>query len=163
MVILATVIVLIVVIAVAFLSGRKDEVIKVTTAKVERRTIVQTVSAVGEIEPETKVKISSETSGEIIYLGVREGDTVRANQLLVRIKPDIFQTQLEQFKAAAEAAKVQIESARLKKSELKVNSVEFRNCMKKNLLRNKNLNWQKQTTSALLLLTMQVCRITSKP
>ncbi len=108
-------IVLIVVIAVAFLSGRKDEVIKVTTAKVERRTIVQTVSAVGEIEPETKVKISSETSGEIIYLGVREGDTVRANQLLVRIKPDIFQTQLEQFKAAAEAAKVQIESARAEK------------------------------------------------
>ncbi|MEJ5286795.1 MAG: ABC transporter, RND-adapter-like protein [Candidatus Kapaibacterium sp.] len=115
LVILATVIVLIVVIAVAFLSGRKDEVIKVTTAKVERRTIVQTVSAVGEIEPETKVKISSETSGEIIYLGVREGDTVRANQLLVRIKPDIFQTQLEQFKAAAEAAKVQIESARAEK------------------------------------------------
>lgn len=108
-------IILFAIIAVAFLTGRKDEVIKVTTSKVERRTIIQTVSAVGKIEPETKVKISSETSGEIIYLGVREGDTVRAGQLLVRIKPDIFETQLEQFKAAAEAAKVQIESARAEK------------------------------------------------
>jgi len=103
------VIVVIILVVVAFVVGKKDEVIKVTTAKVERRTIVQTVSAVGKIQPETSVKISSETSGEIIYLGVREGDTVRAGELLVRIKPDIFETQLEQFKSAAEAAKLETE------------------------------------------------------
>ncbi|MCX7909911.1 MAG: efflux RND transporter periplasmic adaptor subunit [Ignavibacteria bacterium] len=111
-IILAIVILLVIsIVVISFVSGNKDEVIKVTTSKVERRTIIQTVSAVGKIEPETKVKVSSETSGEIIFLGVREGDTVRAGQLLVRIKPDIFETQLEQFKAAAEAAKVQIEIA----------------------------------------------------
>lgn len=110
--VLGVVILVFVAIAVlSILSSNKNETIKVTTTKVERRTIIQTVSAVGKIEPETKVKISSETSGEIIYLGVREGDTVRAGQLLVRIKPDIFETQLEQFKAATESAKMQIESA----------------------------------------------------
>lgn len=111
-IVLAIVILLLLsIIVIAFVARNKEDVVKVTTSKVERRTIVQTVSAVGKIEPETKVKISSETSGEIIYLGVREGDTVRAGQLLVRIKPDIFETQLEQFKAAADAAKLQIEIA----------------------------------------------------
>lgn len=114
-VLLVVVVLLLLVGIFAFLTGNKEEKIKVTTAKVERRTIVQTVSAVGKIEPETKVKISSETSGEIIFLGVREGDTVKAGQLLVRIKPDIFETQLEQFKAAAEAAKVQIDITQAEK------------------------------------------------
>lgn len=109
LIVLGIILVVVILIVVAFVSGNKDEVIKVITAKVERRTIVQTVSAVGKIQPETSVKISSETSGEIIYLGVREGDTVRAGQLLVRIKPDIFETQLEQFKSAADAAKLETE------------------------------------------------------
>jgi len=110
LIVFGIIIAVIILVVVAFVAGKKDDVIKVTTAKVERRTIVQTVSAVGKIQPETSVKISSETSGEIIYLGVREGDTVRAGQLLVRIKPDIFETQLEQFKSAAEAAKLETEA-----------------------------------------------------
>ncbi|MGQ9819319.1 MAG: efflux RND transporter periplasmic adaptor subunit [Candidatus Kapaibacteriales bacterium] len=109
-VLIATLTILLVLVLFAFIFGNKNEVITVTTAKVERRTITQTVSAIGKIEPETKVKISSETSGEIIYLGVREGDTVRKGQLIVRIKPDIIETQLEQFKSLAEAAKLQTEA-----------------------------------------------------
>lgn len=106
---IGTIIFILILVFLAFFSGNKNEVIAVTTAKVERRTITQTVSAVGKIEPETKVKISSETSGEIIYLGIREGDTVKIGKLLVRIKPDIFESQLEQFKSAAEAVKLQTE------------------------------------------------------
>ncbi|MCX7879689.1 MAG: efflux RND transporter periplasmic adaptor subunit [Ignavibacteria bacterium] len=102
-------VILLLVITLIFALRAKDESIKVTTTKVERRTIVQSVSAVGRIQPEIQVKISSETSGEIIYLGVREGDTVRQGEILVRIKPDIFETQLEQFKSAAEAAKLETE------------------------------------------------------
>lgn len=109
-ILISTIVVLFLLIFLAFFSGNRNEVIAVITSKVERRTITQTVSAVGKIDPETKVKISSETSGEIIFLGVREGDTVKAGQLLVRIKPDIFETQLEQFKSAAEAAKLQTEA-----------------------------------------------------
>lgn len=88
--------------------NKGDEVLEVTTSKAINKTIVQTVSAIGNIEPETEVKISSETSGEIIYLGVQEGDTVNNGELLVRIKPDIFETQLEQFKASVEAAKMDV-------------------------------------------------------
>ena len=110
------------VLAVVFVT-KGDKAIKVTTSKAERRTITQTVSAVGKIQPETEVKIASETSGEIIYLGVKEGDTVRYDKLLVRIKPDIIETQLEQFKASAEASKTDIDA---RKTELDRSSIDLR-------------------------------------
>ncbi len=102
-----------------FFGKQGDDVIEVQLGKVEKRTIVQTVSAIGTIEPEIEVKISSETSGEIIYLGVEEGDTVRAGQLLVKIKPDIVQSQLNQYSAAAEAQKMEIDAAEAEKVRAK--------------------------------------------
>ncbi|MBM2815913.1 MAG: Efflux transporter periplasmic adaptor subunit [Ignavibacteria bacterium] len=101
---------------VAVIQSSKEKSIKVTIDKVSKRTITQSVAATGKVEPETEVKISSQTSGEIIFLGVQEGDKVRNNQLLVRINPDIIETQVEQFKAGADAAKMEIE-ARLAEKE----------------------------------------------
>ncbi len=98
-----------------FLLNKTEEVIKVTTTKVDRRTITQTVKAIGKIEPETKVAISSEVSGEIIELAFREGDTVKSGDMLIKIKPDIIETQLEQYEAAARASKMEIE---VRKAEL---------------------------------------------
>ncbi len=103
-----------VVLAIAFGSSSSEAVV-VTVERVARRTITQTVSATGVLRPETEVKLSSETSGEILAVLVKEGDTVRRGQLLVRIRPDIAQTQLEQFAAAAEAARL---SAEVAKAEL---------------------------------------------
>ncbi len=102
-------------VAVALIFGKRDNAVVVTVENVGKRTITQTVSATGKIQPETQVKISSETSGEIVFLGVKEGDTVHKGQLIVRIKPDIVETQLAQNKAATEAASANIAGA---KSEL---------------------------------------------
>ena len=90
--------------------GRGEQAIAVTVEEVSKRTITQTVSAVGKIQPETEVKISSQTSGELIFLGVKEGERVKARQLLARINPDIVETQLEQVKASVEAAKIDIDA-----------------------------------------------------
>nr|MDA3843602.1 efflux RND transporter periplasmic adaptor subunit [Candidatus Kapabacteria bacterium] len=100
------------------LKGGNDLII-VSSEKVKTRTITQRVSAVGRIQPELTVKISSETSGEIIFLAVREGDTVRRGDLLVRIKPDIFETRLEQYEAAAEASKMEIDVSKAEKERSK--------------------------------------------
>lgn len=102
-------ILLIIIIGVAVtMSGKKNDVITVTTSKITKRNITQTVSAIGKIQPETEVKISSQVSGEISFLGVKEGDTVKQGQLLVRIKPDIIDAQLKQMRAAADASKMDI-------------------------------------------------------
>ncbi len=107
-----SVIILLILSFIFYVSAHREEGTPVTVEPVQRRTIIQTVTVTGTIKPETEVKISSETSGEIIFLGVEEGDTVRKGQLLVRIKPDIVETQVEQLRAAAEAAKSDIEVAK---------------------------------------------------
>lgn len=70
--------------------GNKDPEIEIETSKVDAMTIVETVSATGKIEPEIEVKISSEVSGEIIFLPVKEGQVIKKGDLLVKINPDLY-------------------------------------------------------------------------
>jgi HlyD family secretion protein len=70
--------------------GNKDEGTEVEISKVDEITIVETVSATGKIQPEIEVKISSEVSGEIIALPIKEGQVVRKGELLVKINPDLY-------------------------------------------------------------------------
>lgn len=70
--------------------GGKDDSKEVETAKVDEITIVETVSATGKIQPEIEVKISSEVSGEIIALPIKEGQVVKKGDLLVKINPDLY-------------------------------------------------------------------------
>jgi HlyD family secretion protein len=104
------------------LTKDKSQAISVRTQKVEKRTITQKVNAIGKLNPETEVKISSEASGEIISLPVMEGDTVKKGQLLARIKPDIIETQLQQYQAALDASKTDID---YQKSSLERAEYEF--------------------------------------
>jgi HlyD family secretion protein len=86
-------------------AGKRQKPIPVTTEKAVRRTILQTVSATGKIQPETEVKISPEVAGEIIELPVEDGMRVKKGDLLVKIKPDSYKALLEQQEAAISAAK----------------------------------------------------------
>jgi HlyD family secretion protein len=86
-------------------ASRREKPIPVTTEKAVRRTILQTVSATGKIQPETEVKISPEVAGEIIELPVGDGMEVKKGDLLVKIKPDSYKALLEQQEAAISAAK----------------------------------------------------------
>src|SRR3954452_23153931 len=92
-------------IIVSTILGKREKPIPVTTEKAERRTIVQTVSATGKIQPETEVKISPEVAGEIIDLPVEDGKAVNKGDLLVRIKPDSYKALLEQQEAAISTAR----------------------------------------------------------
>ncbi len=102
----------IVAVVVVVMKGR-DTATAVQVDKVSRRTITQTVSAIGKIQPETEVKISSEASGEIIFLGAKEGDAIHKNQLVARIKPDFVETQLDQYRASLKASEVGIDIAKV--------------------------------------------------
>ena len=70
--------------------GKKDNGTEVEVSKVKEMTIIETVSATGKIQPEIEVKISSEVSGEIIDLRVKEGQAVKKGDLLVKINPDLY-------------------------------------------------------------------------
>src|SRR6476619_5915619 len=92
-------------IIVGSIMGRREKPIPVTTEKAIRKTIVQTVSATGKIQPEVEVKISPEVAGEITELPVEDGVRVKKGDLLVKIKPDSYKALLEQQEAAISAAK----------------------------------------------------------
>ncbi|MFN8278407.1 MAG: efflux RND transporter periplasmic adaptor subunit [Chitinophagales bacterium] len=78
----------------------KDELKQVAVEKAMRRSIVETVTASGKLYPEMEVKISSEVSGEIIQLNVKEGDSVKKGDLLLIINPVIYESVVAQSQAS---------------------------------------------------------------
>lgn len=92
---------------------------EIEVAQVQEITIVETVSATGKIQPESEIKISSEVSGEIIELPIKEGDVVKKGQLLVRVNPDLYTSGLNRSMASLSNTKAGLSQAeaQLKESE----------------------------------------------
>lgn len=90
-------------------------------AKVNEITIVETVSATGKIQPEIEVKISSEVSGEIIALPVKEGQVVKKGDLLVKINPDLYTSSYNRTVAGLSQTKAGLSQADATFKEAKAN------------------------------------------
>lgn len=99
--------------------GKREKPIPVTTEKAVRKTILQTVSATGKIQPEVEVKISPEVAGEIIDLPVEDGMAIKKGDLLIKIRPDSYKALVEGQEAAISGARsVNLQQkATLEKSE----------------------------------------------
>jgi HlyD family secretion protein len=104
----------VVVMLVVLVAGKKagwfgaDNLEQVSVEKATTRTIVETVSASGKIQPEIEVKISPDVSGEIIALYVKEGDKVKKGQLLVKIRPDVYESYLDRATASLNNSKANL-------------------------------------------------------
>lgn len=92
--------------------------LQVAVEKVALRDLTETVLASGKIQPVTEVKISSEVSGEIVALTIKEGDAVRKGQLLARINPEMMAAALDRNEAAVNNAKSGLASARVRLRQL---------------------------------------------
>ena len=96
--------VLITVLVVIAKRTNKDEV-KVSVEKASNHTITETVTASGKIYPETEVKISPEVSGEITYLTIQEGDSLKKGEVLAKINPAIYNSMVNQAEATVEQSR----------------------------------------------------------
>jgi HlyD family secretion protein len=85
--------------------------VAVQTQKVGRKDLVSVVSASGEVRPKRYVNVSSNVSGRITFLLVKEGETVRKGQVLARIDSTRFEAGERQSAAAVEAAKADLARA----------------------------------------------------
>src|SRR4051812_8802858 len=90
----------------------QEEKKQVTAEKVSKRSITETVSASGKIQPEVEVKISPDVSGEIVELTIKEGDAVKKGQLLAKILPDIYQSAVERMVASVNGSRANLANAK---------------------------------------------------
>ncbi|MCZ6595329.1 MAG: efflux RND transporter periplasmic adaptor subunit [Bacteroidetes bacterium] len=106
-------IIVIVIVALLVFGGNKNkrDVNEVLISKIEPITIIETVAATGKIQPEIEVMLSSEVSGEIIELPVKEGQQVEKGDLLVRINPDLIQSALTQSQAGLQNVRAMLSQA----------------------------------------------------
>ena len=97
--------------AVAARRGR-DKPVEVRVEAVERRDLVASVVASGQIEPRTKVDVSADVTGKIVRLSVKEGDIVKRGQFLLQIDPEQPTAALQRAEAALASARAQAAQAR---------------------------------------------------
>ena len=101
--------------------GKTGNFKEVEVTEIALIDIVETVSATGKIQPEVEVMLSSEVSGEIIDLPVKEGQQVEKGDLLVRVNPDIYESNLAQAQAGLQNVRAGLAQAEASLREAKAN------------------------------------------
>lgn len=78
------------------------------TAKVERGSVVQQVTATGSIAPKSKITLQPEVSGQVVSIPVKEGDEVKAGDLIVGLDDKDISAQILAQKAAIATAQAKL-------------------------------------------------------
>jgi RND family efflux transporter MFP subunit len=78
---------------------------------IEERNLTQTLNVSGTVKALNYAVIKAKVAGELKEVTVREGDHVKAGQVLARIDPVEYQQRWNQLKEQADAAKSQLEIA----------------------------------------------------
>jgi len=102
----------------------KDQRSKVTvqTGKAAKRDLISVVTASGEVRPKRYVNIGANVSGRIVQISVKEGDTVKKGQVLVRIEAERFEAGARQSEAGVQAARAELDRAQ---ADLEVSRLNF--------------------------------------
>jgi HlyD family secretion protein len=104
---------LVAVAAVAASAARRGpRAVEVRIETVQKRDLVASVTASGQVRPRTQVNVASDISGRIIKLAVKEGQRVRKGDLLLQIDPEQYEAAVQRAEAALSAARAQAAQAR---------------------------------------------------
>jgi len=113
------------------IGGKKVE--KVTVEKAADRKVIETVTASGKVQPETEVKLSSEVSGEVTELLVKEGDVVKKGQLLCKVRPDVLKSGYDRANASYSSQKASVASSQQMLAQSQANMVNAEATYKRNV------------------------------
>jgi len=102
----------------------EEKLTKVTVEEVSLRTIIETVTANGKIQPEKDIRVSPFIGGEVIELTVKEGDQVKSGQLLAKIDPEAYQTAYARSEAALNSQRASVANAKAGLSQAKAEFVQ---------------------------------------
>lgn len=108
---------------------RGNKPTEVRMESVQKRDLVASVTASGQVQPRTKVDVAADISGRIVRLAVKEGQMVKRGDFLLEIDPAQYQADVQRSEAALSAAKAQGAQAKANYIQAKRNydrSVEIR-------------------------------------
>ena len=86
---------------------RGNKAVEVRVEPVEKRDLVSSVTASGQVRPQTKVDLSADITGKITILSVKEGQMVSKGQFLLQIDPQQAEATVTRAEAAMAAAQAQ--------------------------------------------------------
>jgi HlyD family secretion protein len=89
----------------------KNKAVEVRTENVQRRDLVASVTASGQVRPRTKVDLSSDITGRIVRLAVKEGQMVTQGQFLLQIDPQQQEAAVQRNEAALASSRAQMAQA----------------------------------------------------
>ena len=102
---------LLLIVVTAAMKGR-NKATEVRIEKIERRDLVASVTASGQVQPHTKVDLSADITGRVVRLAVKDGDMVTKGQFLLEIDPTQYQANVERATAAVASARSQAAQAK---------------------------------------------------
>ena len=97
-----------------FFPGDKPAEVRIEKARIG--TLSRMISAPGQIEPRTNVKISAQVSARIIALPFRENDPVKQGDVIVRLDSRDLQALLDVQKASLNGEQARLEGAQASKT-----------------------------------------------
>jgi len=114
----------------ASLYPRKEPPLSVQLAKVRKAPITRRVTAAGKLQAATQVKLSSNLSGDLLDLPVREGDAVRKGQYLGRIDSRRYEAQVLQRDAMEKSARSELSMEEVNLAKLEADLVRVQKLVK---------------------------------
>ena len=105
--------VILVLVAVGALTAAKrgKKAVEVRTEQVQARDLVASVTASGQVRPQTKVDLSSDISGKIVKLAVKEGQMVTKGQFLLQIDAQQAEASVQRVQAQVASSRAQMAQA----------------------------------------------------
>src|SRR5512135_1986517 len=85
--------------------------VPVQTGKVEKKDLVQVVTASGEVRPKRYVNVGANVSGRLVEINVKEGDRVRQGQILAKVESERYQAVQRQSEAGLAASRADLQRA----------------------------------------------------
>src|SRR6478752_9084125 len=87
---------------------RGNKAVEVRMEAVQKRDLVASVTASGQVRPQTKVDVASDVSGKITKLSVKEGQSVKKGDFLLQIDPTQAQANVDRAEAAVASTRAQL-------------------------------------------------------
>src|SRR5262252_8680714 len=88
-------------------SKRGNKAVEVRIEPVQKRDLIASVTASGQVRPQTKVDVASDVSGKITKLSVKEGQIVTQGQFLLQIDPAQAEANVQRAEAVLASSRAQ--------------------------------------------------------